>query len=392
MRGNRTNEDVKIERTEEAEELSGKLEAQSEEQKLMRSVLENDEQTIEEGRVVQDALNAGVGNFSPDIMFEKLVKNYEEATELYGETILREATGYEPSELERNIRLPEFKRMLKEEMTRRLKRLQERGVLDQHFGVTDQGFLLAALVLIKDELEYLQTIGFGAREQKERLHEHSEDLTRHKRSYREFAVRKTLHVTAKRGHSAIEPADFRFRERASEGKLSILYAVDCSGSMKGKKLALAKRAGVALAYKAMEQGDDVGLLAFGAGVQTAIPPRHNFMDLVKALTLLRARAETDIASAIRDGIPLLHGKSKHLLLLTDGLHTTGSTEEVLAAAQEARDADVSLNIVGINLDAQGEAICEQIIDISGGIFYRVQNVEELDLLILEDYARLKRGS
>jgi Mg-chelatase subunit ChlD len=160
--------------------------------------------------------------------------------------------------------------------------------------------------------------------------------------------------------------------------------------MRGKKLALAKRAGVALAYKAIEQGDDVGLLAFGSSVETSIRPGKKFLDIVQALTKLRARAETDLALAIRAAIPLLVGKSKHLLLLTDGLHTTGTTEQVLAAAQEARDAGVSISMVGINLDKEGERVCEQIIDLTQGRFYRVQNLEEMDLLILEDYARLKR--
>jgi Mg-chelatase subunit ChlD len=388
--GNRLDEDVSVEEGEEAEELSGKMDSNPEEEKLMHSVMENDEQTIEDGHLVQDALNGGVGNFTPDLMFEKLVKNYEEAEELYGETILREVTGFEPSQLERNIRIPEFKRMLKEEMTRRLKKLQERGILDRQFGLTDQGFLLAALVLVKDELDHLLATGFGKREQHEKRDEKSEDVTVHKKRYRDFDLDKTFAIMAKRGHDAIRREDMRFHEQASEGKIEIVYALDASGSMKGVKLALAKRAGVALAYKAIENGDNVGLLAFGSSTEVSLAPSKRFMDFVQALVALRARAETNIAHAINAAVPMLRGTSKHLILLTDGLHTTGSDDEVLAAAQQAKDMGVSISIIGINLDKQGESLSERIIDLTQGRFYRVQNLQELDLLILEDYALLKR--
>jgi Mg-chelatase subunit ChlD len=388
--GDKPNEDVSVEEFEKTDELSGKMDSDPEEQKLMHSVMENDEQTIEDGHLIQDALNNGVGNFTPDMLFEKLVKNYEEVEELYGETILREITGFEPSQLERNIRIPEFKRMLKEEMTKRLKKLQERGVLDRQYGLTDQSFLLAALVLVKDELDHLLATGFGQRDQREKRDELSDDITVHKRAYKNFDLAKTLAIMAKRGHKELKREDIRFHDHASEGKIDIVYALDASGSMKGVKLALAKRAGVALAYKAIENGDNVGLLAFGSGTEVSLAPSKRFMDFVQALVTLKAKAETNIAHAITAAAPMLHGESKHLVLLTDGLHTTGTDEEVLAAAQDAHDQGISISIIGINLDKQGEELSEKIIDITQGRFYRVQNLQEMDLLILEDYARLKR--
>lgn len=356
----------------------------------MRSVLENDKQTVEDGKLIQESIDRGLGEFTPDVMFEKLVQNYREAQELYGETILRQVTGYEPSSLERNIRLPEFKRLLKEQLTQRLKEMRERGVLDRSFGVTDQGFLLAALVLIKDELDHLLAVGYGKRAEREKRDVRSEDVTPLRRSYRDLDLRKTLALMGKRAHTVLGHEDLRFRERASEGKVSIVYCIDASGSMRGKKLALAKRAGVALAYKAVHNGDDVGLLAFGAGVETSLAPSKRFKDFVQALVMLRAKYETDIANAIRNATPMLKGKSKHVLLLTDALHTTSDRSEVLAAAQEARDQGVSVSIIGINLDKEGEELSEAVINVTRGQFYRVQNLEELDLLVLEDYARLKR--
>jgi Mg-chelatase subunit ChlD len=391
VQGDRKDEDVRVEHDEPIEELSGSLERNPDEDKLLHTIMENDDQTVKDGRLLQDALNAGLGNFTPDLLYEKFVKNYEEVEELYGETIVRELSGYEPSSLSRNIRIPEFRKVLKDELARRMKRLQQEGLLDANYGVTDKGFLLSAMVLIKDELDHLLAAGFGDHEQQEQRDEVGDTTTTQRRRYKDIDLRKTLKVLARRGHAGFRAEDLRFHEMVSDGKLSLVYCLDASGSMKGTKLALAKRAGVALAYEAIRNGDDVGLVTFGASVETTLTPSKRFLEFVQALVALRAKRETDIAQAIRSAVPLLSGKSKHIILLTDALHTSGSSDEVLAAAQEAQDAGVTISIIGIALDKEGEELSRKLVDISEGRFFHVQNVQELDLLILEDYARLKRG-
>ena len=63
----------------ELEELEGKLAHQEEEDKLMHSVLENDKETVDDGYLINESLNKGVGIFTPDMMFEQLVKDYSYA-------------------------------------------------------------------------------------------------------------------------------------------------------------------------------------------------------------------------------------------------------------------------------------------------------------------------
>ena len=391
VQGNREDEQVSVEHDDPIEELSGSLDRNPDEDKLLHTIMENDDQTIKDGRLLEEAANVGLGNFTPDLMYEKFVKNYEEVAELYGETIVRELSGYEPSALSRNIRIPEFRKVLKDELARRMKRLQEEGLLDANYGVTDRGFLLSAMVLIKDELDHLLAAGFGSHEEQEKREEKSGETTTQRRRYKDLDLRKTFKILARRGHEGFRTEDMRFHDVASDGKLSLVYCLDASGSMKGMKLALAKRAGVALAYEAIRNGDDVGLVTFGATIETTIAPSKRFLEFVQALVALRAKRETDIAQAIRSAVPLLHGKSKHIILLTDALHTSSASDEVLAAAQEASDAGVTISIIGIALDKEGEELSQKVVDISEGRFFHVQNVQELDLLILEDYARLKRG-
>ena len=82
--------------------------------RLMHSVVENDKQTIDEGKLLADSISQGLGSFTPDLIFEKLVKDYKEAKRIYGDVILRELTGYDPSFIEKNLPLPEFKKILKD--------------------------------------------------------------------------------------------------------------------------------------------------------------------------------------------------------------------------------------------------------------------------------------
>jgi Mg-chelatase subunit ChlD len=113
---------------------------------------------------------------------------------------------------------------------------------------------------------------------------------------------------------------------------------------------------------------------------------------VRALVSLRGRRETDIAAAIDAAVPLVarSAGTRHVVLLTDGLHTKGALEEVYAAVQRAKDSRVSLSVIGIKLDKEGEALSRRITDVTGGRFFHVQDIKELDVLILEDYSRLKR--
>ena len=105
--------DIKVQKKEQAEELSGQLDSQTDEDKLMHSVIENDQETIDEGKVIKDAINQGLGSFTPDMMFENLVKDYRNAEQIYGKSMLRYLTGYEPDYVERNIKIPEFQKEIK---------------------------------------------------------------------------------------------------------------------------------------------------------------------------------------------------------------------------------------------------------------------------------------
>ena len=89
-------ERLEIKQFSNAEEISGKLTFQQLEDKFMHSVLENDKKIIDNGKLISDAISQGMSSFSPDLMFEQLVKSYTIAKPIYGESIIRLFFGYTP--------------------------------------------------------------------------------------------------------------------------------------------------------------------------------------------------------------------------------------------------------------------------------------------------------
>src|SRR3989339_820802 len=115
-------EEIELKEQSSAEELTGKLSKQDEENKLMNSVMENDEQTIDDGKTIKEALNQGIGSFTPDLMFEQLVKNFSIAKQIYGPSLIRQLTGYDENYLSRNIKIPEFQKELKRKIGDKIER------------------------------------------------------------------------------------------------------------------------------------------------------------------------------------------------------------------------------------------------------------------------------
>ena len=193
------------------DELQGKLARQTEEDKLMHSVLENDKKAIREGKLIEDAVNNGVSSFMPDLFFQNLVKNYTLAKQLYGETIIREMTGYDADYVSKNIKIPEFQKAIKKNIKEKARKMQDEGLLDRDYQITDEGIELAMLVMYAEELDHITPKGL----QGERLHKKvshygdREDERMHHLGdrYRDLALKKSVKTAIRRGHQMLEDDD-----------------------------------------------------------------------------------------------------------------------------------------------------------------------------------------
>ena len=385
--------DVTVNEVTEAFSAEGKLAKQNEEDKLMNSLLQNDKETIEEGRLINEALNQGIGSFTPDVMMEKMVQNFSMAKQLYGPTLLRLLAGYDASYIQRNIKIPEFQKDLKQRIEEKVDSLIDDDKLDSDYSISDQGLHLASLILYTEELDHLIPKGFVG-EKFHKKHAHYGDKRDVKAfakgdRYRDIAIKKSLTLALKRGHKALSLKDLKTFERHRKGQIFMVYALDASASMRGSKIEQCKKAGIALAFKAIEEKDNVGLLVFGDKIRTSIAPTQNFMELLHAIAAVKPKRQTDLAATLKEAVllfPITHA-SKHLMLLTDALPTAGEKpeKETLEAAGVCAAHGITISLVGIGLDKPGKKLAEQIVAIGKGKLYMVKDVKDLDVLVLEDY-------
>ncbi|MBD3361382.1 VWA domain-containing protein [Candidatus Woesearchaeota archaeon] len=380
-----------------AEEYQGKLQMQLLDDKLMHSVLQDDNKAIDDGKIIEDGINRGMSAFVPNMMFENMVKNFSIAKQLYGEKLLRLISGYDPKYLERNVRIPEFQKKLKKEIEEKIENLRQNKLLDNEGNITDKGIELASLSLYIEEIDNLIAKGIiGEKVHKQMSHYGEKNEIRAFKKgdrYRDIAIRKSIKMAVKRGHDKIKKADLRTHERESKGAVYIVYGLDSSASMKGDKIHTCKKAGVALAYKAISDKDKVGLVVFGTEIKDSIPPTDDFGFFLNRVTRVRASKQTDFQKMIEHASEMFPAEdvTKHLLILTDALPTVGKEpeQETLAAVSGAAAKGITISVIGIRLDGKGEKLAKKIVKLGNGKLYMIRDLKEVDRIVLEDYYNVR---
>ncbi|HLG24739.1 MAG TPA: VWA domain-containing protein [Candidatus Nanoarchaeia archaeon] len=389
-------EAVELKDFSKSEELSGKMAFQQLEDKFMHSVMENDKKTIDDGKLLNDAINNNASAFSPDLMFEQLVNNYSIAKQIFGESIIRLVSGYEPDYVKKNIGIPEFQKELRARINKKIEDLKDLGFLQKDNSISEKGFELAALVLYFEELDKIVPKGLVGQKISKKIHiygekENSRQFKKGDR-YRDIALKKSIKLAIRRNHTDFDKKDLQIFQRQTKGQTYVIYALDASGSMKGKKIEACKKAGVALAYKAISERDKVGLIVFGSDVKEIIEPTLDFPRILKEIVKIKAAKETDLAVTLKKSIELFpdDNVTKHLILITDALPTIGQNpeEKALNEAAEAVSKGITISLIGINLDEKGRNFAEKIVSLGQGRLYVVKNLENMDQIVLEDYYSL----
>ncbi len=359
---------------------------------ILSSLAKKEKTTVEHGQLLNEAFNQGISSFTPDLLYEHIVKNHSAAKQLFGPKLLRLLTGHSDSYLEKNIKIPEFRKSLKQEIESKIENLKKNNFLNKYGEINPQGVELASVMLAVSELDKLSEKGILPSKNKSLLGVGSViDFRNFKKgdSYKDIAVRKSVRSAVKRSHKDIKLEDLRSKVRKSKGKVSVVYALDASASMKGEKISMAKRAGVALAYKAIDEKDDVGLVVFNQDVLSSVEICSDFQLLLENIVKISTSSQTDFSQMINKAIELFQqtNNNKHLIILTDALPNIGSNPEklTLKAISQAKANDISISLVGINLDNKGKQLAEKIVEIGQGRLYLASNIKDLDLIVLEDY-------
>ena len=386
-------EKQEIKEGKKAEELSGKLGTSNVDDKLMRSVLESDKEKIDDSKLLSESTNRSIGSFTPDMMFESMVERFKMAKNLYGEKMIRQLSGFEPDFVERNRNIPEFQEELKKNISTKIKKLKKEGLIDRDGIITKKGYELSSVVVYLEEIEKIKSHGFLGEKTNKKKHHYGErgEISNYKKGsrYKDINVRASIKLASRRGHSKITQSDLKINERESKGKIEIIYALDASASMKGRKIDMAKKAGIALAFKAIEEKNKVGIIVFGDEVKEEIMPTSDFGMLLQRINRIKATNQTNISTTLARASEMFkdNDATKHLMLITDALPTEGEDpeEETLQACAKAYSAGITISLIGIDLNKSGKKLAEKITEVGNGRLHIAKDIEKLDLLVLEDY-------
>jgi len=198
----------------------------------------------------------------------------------------------------------------------------------------------------------------------------------------------------RRKHNKIYNKDIKINQRKKTGKIDIIYCIDSSGSMKGKKISMSKRSGIALAYKAIQERNRVGIISFDSEIRKKIELNNNFNYILSELVTIRASNQTNLTKVIKTATELLEKSknTKHIIILSDAMTNVGNEpkKEVLDSAAIAKSKGVTISFIGIKLEKEYIEFARNIVDIGKGRLYRIDNPESLDLIILDDIILQKR--
>lgn len=387
---------VNVEEFEKAESLDGKL-GSSDESSLMKTVMENDSKEIEDGKVINDMNNQGLNSFQPDITFEQLVTDYKNAQNIYGKSLLRELTGYSAEQIQRNIKIPEFQQQLKAKLHAKSRQLEKEGLLSANGEILSEGMNAAALNLCLQELDDLKAKGLSGEHEHKLASKNGEryDVRNFKKtdSYKDIDVRASVKRAIRRGNTKMSAADLQTSMRHARGNLTVVFALDSSGSMRGNKINAAKKAGVALCYKATQNKDKVGIIIFSDKIELQVDPTTEFDRLLTAITKIKAAAQTDIAKILDEAHTMFadDASSKHLVLLTDAQSSVGDDpkKKVFEAVSKLRAQNITVSLIGIELDKEYALFAQELVSIGGGKLYIAEKIDDLDSLVLHDYEQMR---
>jgi len=183
------------------------------------------------------------------------------------------------------------------------------------------------------------------------------------------------------------------RKEQEKPRLAMVLVIDCSDSMKGQAIELAKEA-TRRAVAALDEKDQVGVIAFAKTCRWVSPirPCTDKASVVRAIdTLATSYYGTDMYPAMDRACLALDdafAEVKHMIVLTDGVSHPGDFEGV---ARRAREAGITISTVGVGREI-ARPLLEQIARIGEGHFYHPSDMAEVpQIFALEAASASKVG-
>ena len=184
------------------------------------------------------------------------------------------------------------------------------------------------------------------------------------------------------------PQKIAFFEKESSTPLSIVLAIDASGSVM-PDARLEKEAAKHFINALLRDQDELDLMDFSDTVREIVPFTNQKKQIERGLNELKPGDETVLYDAIYLGAQRLAGtrqdagRRRVLVLITDGVDSKGARyEQALEQAQRAGTMVYSLIIVPVEADAGrntgGEHALIQMAQDTGGKYYYVEDPKDME--------------
>jgi molecular chaperone DnaK len=150
----------------------------------------------------------------------------------------------------------------------------------------------------------------------------------------------------------------------------VVYALDVSSSMRGHKIAEAKRAVIDTACDLLSACDQckVGMVTFASTVCVACRPTSDVTKIKSVVSSLEASGMTAMDDGIHQAVELVLGTpaglDRYVVMVTDGMPDPGRRSSTQAAAEQAKAAGVILSALGIGHEDVDESFLRSLTPIS----------------------------
>jgi Ca-activated chloride channel family protein len=176
---------------------------------------------------------------------------------------------------------------------------------------------------------------------------------------------------------------------------NLIFVLDSSGSMSGKKIVQAKEA-VRFIVNHLEPGDKFSLVDFDDGVDVfssrLVPAdEENREEALRFVDEIEDSGGTNINDALLRALEMVDQEDKpsYILFLTDGLPTVGVTEigDILRNANRANSSNTRIFVFGVGNDVNTELLDRLSLDSRGTSVYLGDN-EDLEVGISSFYEKI----
>ena len=186
------------------------------------------------------------------------------------------------------------------------------------------------------------------------------------------------------------PVSLQPPPRGERAPASLLLIIDRSGSMNGTKLELTKEAAMR-AVEVLQPTDRVGVLVFDDLWEWRVPLTElgqgaQLRGVLDSIGTIVSRGGTDLLTPLEVGVGALSALpdlNKHVVVLSDGISSSGTPDEFRLITEAGLAADVTISTIAIGGNADTQ-LMESIAEWGQGRFHVATTPESIPQLVLAE--------